>query len=172
MDINHTRESPTDAESTIFYNKCIIKKVIKLGNWGLDLTTSQTMNINNVSHRYIYWDYNLGFYNVFLYQNKKNKHIWFIKLCNQIILSGRVPSWFYDWWLTYGLVLNILPFNILEAYKRWEIWHPQIRGTNNWPYNHNMVLFFIEFGVPWIWKWDFIIKKDSNVDIPTLQRVF
>ena len=34
-----------------------------------------------------------------------------------------------------------------------------------------MVLFFTEFGIPWIKKWDFITKIDS-VDIPTLQRVF
>ena len=43
---------------------------------------------------------------------------------------------------------------------------------DNLPYNHNMILFFIEFGIPWIWKWDFIIKSDSSVDIPTLKRVF
>ena len=34
-----------------------------------------------------------------------------------------------------------------------------------------MVLFFIEFGIPWIWKWNFIVKT-FGVDIPTLQRIF
>ena len=35
-----------------------------------------------------------------------------------------------------------------------------------------MVIFFIEFDIPWIWRWDFIITNDASADIPTLQRVF
>ena len=31
IDINHTREIPTDASSTIFYSKYIIKKILKSG---------------------------------------------------------------------------------------------------------------------------------------------
>ncbi|XP_057486650.1 uncharacterized protein LOC130783343 [Actinidia eriantha] len=172
MNISHTRESPIDLSSAIIYSKCIIKKVIKPGSWGFDLANSKVMTINEASHNYNYWDYQHGFYHTFLYQNKKNKHTWFFKLCNQIIPSGGVPSWFYDWWLIYGPVLDILPSNILKAYHRWKVWHPLIRGKDNLPYNHNMVLFFIEFEIPWIWKWDFLIKNDSSVDIPTLQRVF
>ena len=42
----------------------------------------------------------------------------------------------------------------------------------NLPYNHNMIIFFIEFGIIWIWKWDFIINTKASVDILTLQRVF
>ena len=55
------------------------------------------MKVNDASHHYNYWDYQNGFYHMFLYQNKKNKYTWFMKLCNQIILSRGVPSWFYDW---------------------------------------------------------------------------
>ena len=74
MDINLTKESPIDATSTIFYSKCIIKKIIKSGTWGFDLTNSKTMNINYISHRFNYWDYHKGLYDVVPYQNKKNKH--------------------------------------------------------------------------------------------------
>ena len=42
----------------------------------------------------------------------------------------------------------------------------------NLPYNLNMIIFFIEFGIIWIWKWDFIINTKASVDILTLQRVF
>ncbi|PSS23891.1 Reverse transcriptase/Ribonuclease [Actinidia chinensis var. chinensis] len=172
MNISHTRESLTDLSSAIIFSKCIIKKVIKPGSWGFDLANSKVMKIDEASQNYNYWDYQHGFYHTFLYQNKKNKHTWFFKLCNQIILFGGVPSWFYDWWLIYGPVLDILPSNILKAYHKWEVWHPLIRGKDNLPYNHNMVLFFIEFEIPWIWKWDFLIQYDSGVDIPTLHRVF
>ncbi|XP_057486682.1 uncharacterized protein LOC130772810 isoform X2 [Actinidia eriantha] len=172
MNISHTRESPTNLSSAIIYSKCIIKKVIKPGSWDFDLANSKVIRINGASHNYNYWDYQHGFYHTFLYQNKKNKHTWFFKLCNQIIRFGGVPSWFYNWWLIYGPVLDILPSNILEAYHKWKVWHPLIRGKDNLPYNHNMVLFFIEFEIPWIWKWDFLIKNDSSLDIPILQRVF
>ena len=33
MDINYTIENSIDSSSMIFYNKCIIKKIIKLGTW-------------------------------------------------------------------------------------------------------------------------------------------
>ena len=39
----------------------------------------------------------------------------------------------------------------------------------NLPYNLNMIIFFIEFGIIWIWKWDFIINTKASVDILTLQ---
>ena len=74
IDVNRTRENPTNASSIIFYSKCIIKKIIKPGTWGFDLTSSKIINDNNVVHRYNYSDYQKRFYDIFLYQNKKNKH--------------------------------------------------------------------------------------------------
>ena len=49
MDIHHTRKNVADLASSIYYSKCIIKKVIKLGNWGLDLSASKSMIINKIT---------------------------------------------------------------------------------------------------------------------------
>ena len=127
MNISHTRENLANPSSVIVYSEAIIKKIIKPGAWGFNLAFSKTMKINDLSHNYNYWVYHLGFYHTFLYQNKKNKHTWFFKLCGQIIPSGGVPNWFYDWWLIYEPILDIFPTNILEAFSRWKIWYPLIK---------------------------------------------
>ena len=90
--ISHTREDSSNASFIIFYSKCIIKNIIKSGIWGFDLSASKVININNSSLRYSYWDYQKDFYDVFLNQNKKGKHTWFIKLCQRIIPAGGIPS--------------------------------------------------------------------------------
>ena len=54
MNIGHTREDSKDSSSSIIHSKCIIKKVIKPGSWGFDLTTSKVMKINETSHNYNY----------------------------------------------------------------------------------------------------------------------
>ena len=33
-----------------------------------------------------------------------------------------------------------------------------------------MVLFFIEFSIPWIWRWDLLIKKDELINAMSLYR--
>ncbi|GFS39820.1 hypothetical protein Acr_00g0065090 [Actinidia rufa] len=41
MTITHTRENPKDNTSAIVYSKVIIKKLVKPGSWGFDLTTGK-----------------------------------------------------------------------------------------------------------------------------------
>ena len=67
MNISHTSESSIDPNSAIIYSKVIIKKIIKPGNWGFDLSTAKTLKVGEVTHQYNYWDYQNGFYQVFLY---------------------------------------------------------------------------------------------------------
>ena len=86
--------------------------------------------------------------------------------------TGGIPYWFYEWWSIFDSVAEILPSNILEAMKRWESQHPLIRGKYNLPRDHKMILFFIEYGIPWILKWDFCIQKDISADIYALKRKF
>ena len=173
MTITHTRENPKDNSNAIVYSKVIIKKLVKPGSWGFDLTTAKLIKIGDNSYNYTYWDYQSGFYQVFLYQNPENKHTWFIKLCPQIIKNGGgIPIWFYEWWTIYGPEMDILPSNIIDAYQRWVKWHPLIRGKNNLPKNHNMIVFFIEYGIPWILKWDFCIQKDIKENMYSLKRQF
>ena len=88
MEIHHTRENPKDNASSIYYSKCIIKKIIKPASWGLDLSASKAMIIDKVPQNFNYWDYYKGFFEVFMYQNQKLKHSWFLKLCARIMTSG------------------------------------------------------------------------------------
>ena len=74
MTIMHTRESSKDNTCAIIYIKVIIKKIVKLGAWGFDLSTSKIVKLGDNFHNYNYWDYQYGFHQVFLYQNSKNKH--------------------------------------------------------------------------------------------------
>ena len=82
MNISHTREFLLDSTSSISYSKVIVKKVIKPGSSGFEIVSSKVIKINEVSHNFNYLDNQHGFYHTFLYQNKKNKHTWFFKLCN------------------------------------------------------------------------------------------
>ena len=103
MNIHHTREYAVDLASSIYYSKCIIKKVIKPGNWGLDLSASKSMIINKVPQNFNSWDYYKGFFEVFMYENQKLKHSWFFKLCTRIMTSGGLPVWFMIGGLLMGL---------------------------------------------------------------------
>ena len=78
--------------------------------------------------------------------------------------------WFYEWWAIFGHVKNILSSNIIEAMKRWETWHPLIREKEDLPEDHNLILLFIDYGIPWILKWDFCIQKDISTNIYALKR--
>ena len=43
-----------------------------------------------------------------------------------------------------------------------------VREKNDLSYNYNMVMLFIEFGIPWIWEWELSIKKDELINAPSL----
>ena len=173
MTITHTRENSKDNNSAIIYSKVIIRKIVKPASWGLDLTSAKTVKLGDNSYNYNYWDYQMGFHHLFSYQNPKNKHTWFIKLCPQILKMGTsLPMWFLDWWTIYGPVKGILPSNIVEALNRWEKRHPLIRGKEDLWEEYSLILLFIEYGIPWILKWDFCIEKDRDLKGYSLKREF
>ena len=86
--------------------------------------------------------------------------------------AGCIPVWFYEWWDIFGPVKNILPSSIIETMERWETWHPLIRGKENLSKNNNLILLFIDYGIPWILKWNFCIQKDTSIDNYALKREF
>ncbi|GFY93282.1 hypothetical protein Acr_08g0016780 [Actinidia rufa] len=71
MTITHTRKNPKDNTSAIVYSKVIIRKLVKPGSWGFDLTTGKLIKLGENSYNYNYWDYQYGFHQMFLYQNPK-----------------------------------------------------------------------------------------------------
>ena len=57
MTITHTRENSKDNSSAIIYSKVIIKKPVKPGAWGFDLTTAKVIKMGDNTYNYTYWDY-------------------------------------------------------------------------------------------------------------------
>lgn len=57
MTITLTRDSSKDNSSAIIYSKVIIKKLVKPGSWGFDLTTAKVIKMGDNSYKYTYWDY-------------------------------------------------------------------------------------------------------------------
>ena len=76
--------SPSNNINVYNFGKIIVKKIISLEKWGLS-TLKEKEFIHpqqKMSVKFNYWDYVEAFNKVFLYQNTRKKHSWFIKVCN------------------------------------------------------------------------------------------
>jgi hypothetical protein len=89
----------------------------------------------------------------------------FTKLPNLIILSSLIlikileaflPIWFSRWWMRFGLVPEILPFKLIEAFNSFK--------THDYGSKFPLILHFVrKFKIPWILKWQYIIM-DAKVE--------
>lgn len=167
--------SPANNTNVYNFSKIIIKKIISPEEWGLSTLKEKEFfhQQQKISVKFNYWDYVEGFNKVFLYQNARKKHSWFIKVCNQVYNHPK-PNWFINWWKFHGPSVQILPEPLKGLYSEWSIVSPNLKNdlcknacVEEMPSYH----FFIEFSIPWIFKWEPIVDYTPK-NLPTLQRVY
>lgn len=157
------------------FSKVIIKQIISAEDWGISTLKEREYYLpdQKVSIKFNYWDYVEAFNKAFLYQNPMKKHTWFFKFC-QNIYKKEIPNWLYQWWLSYGPSIKILPESYQGLYTEWVKISPKlIEADHNdkWIEGMPSLHFFIEFGIPWIWKWEPEMGHTQH-HIPCLQRTF
>ena len=131
--------------------------------------------VNDISMNVTFWDYVQAFSKVLYYNNTKQKHTWFIKICTKVF-EGIIPNWFLDWWSYHGPTIKILPDNYFQLYQKWKIVSPYLENLYKadhlcYPDEIDQRYFFLEFSIPWIHKW---IPEFGYTDnqIPCLYRTF
>lgn len=122
--------------------------------------------------KYNYWDYKDAFNKVLLYENNKRKHSWFIKICSEVY-NHEFPIWFAKWWQTYGTSVKNLPEDWKKKFEKWVNISPKVleyQEKNLCIEGISSMLFFMEFSIPWIWKWTPVFGYTEEM-IPCIKRV-
>ncbi|KAG5619572.1 hypothetical protein H5410_004790 [Solanum commersonii] len=104
------------SENVYNFSKMIIKQVISVDDWGKSTMKERQISLNKVSMNFTYWDYIHAFDKVFIYNNERHKHTWFIKVYAKIFAEP-IPNWFLNLWSYRGPTIKSLPYPFLKLYK-------------------------------------------------------
>ncbi|KAK9714055.1 hypothetical protein RND81_06G068500 [Saponaria officinalis] len=132
------------------FSKIIIGSIIPIGDWGISPFSEKTVTVRNSLIKYNYWDYIQAFDKVFLYENDKRSHTWFIKFSSDVY-NNDLPTWFLNWWSFYGTSAEILPPILKELFDKWQGLISYIIDPEEIILSYHM-RFFIEFSIPYIWR--------------------
>ncbi|KAI5681362.1 hypothetical protein M9H77_02589 [Catharanthus roseus] len=155
------------------FSKIIIKRIISVEQWGLSPLKEKEFIIpeSKLSFKYNYWDYIDAFHKAFLNENPNRKHAWLIKVCGNVY-NNPLPNWFLQWWTIYGTSGKILPDKFKPLYGEWINISSKIADyISSEQYSEEIasMLFFIEFSIPWVWKWTPEVGY-THQNIPCLKR--
>ena len=164
-------------ESEVYnFSKIIIKQIISAKEWGMNTMQEKTIILNKQNMNFTYWDYIQAFDKVFYYNNTKQKHSWFIKICSKCF-DKPIPNWMIKWWTFHGPSVNIFPDLYQTLYKEWKKSSPFLANLYLSDHISNIekidqMYFFIEFSIPWIHKWNPELGYTPGEQIPCLYRVY
>ena len=143
----------------IIYHSLYIHGVLTLKQWGP--TGSEKIlkgkEFENTYRTYNYFDYMNAWFKVFLYQNEKFTHSWFITWDHKVPLN--FPVWFIRWWAYYGAIPEIIPTELLDHVA---IFKSQFKVSQNLSDFSELFLFMAKYKVPWIFKWQYC-KTDNLI---------
>ena len=158
------------------FSKMIIKRVISLEDWGISPLREKEITFShmgkNATVKYNYWDYCDAFIKVLDYENDKHKHSWFIKVCSNVYQND-IPHWFINWFNCFGPTPDILPERIKSLFDKWVDCSPHLQKKEESQIFIEGIascFFFIEFSIPWIWKWTPEVGYTDS-KIPCLFRI-
>ncbi|MFS7896230.1 hypothetical protein Hanom_Chr00s004264g01721121 [Helianthus anomalus] len=168
---------PSDREKHMYnFSKIFIKSIIPPQKWGLSTLKEREFiypeTNNRQTYKYNYWDYIQSFEKCLFYENSKKKHSWFIKVSDNVFKQG-IPCWFQKWFLLYGPTVQILPEPFKSLYTEWVRVSPDLieaNYNNTWFEGIASMYFFIEFSIPWIWKWKPTTGYTLRDNFPCLKR--
>ncbi|KAL3830792.1 hypothetical protein ACJIZ3_019594 [Penstemon smallii] len=140
-------------------SKIIIKKIMSVQEWGIS-----PLKVKEFVHPKLrtqvkcnYWDYIQAFEKALLHENEKREHYWLIEICGEVY-KHPIPNWFLKWWNFHGPSGNIIPEPFKGLYTEWVKLSPKLKEIENknkekWIEDIAPMNFFMEFSIPWIWKW-------------------
>lgn len=156
----------------IIYSKIYIKKVITIKEWGISTHSNREFARGSNMIQFNYWDYINAFNKAFWYENEKRKHSWWIKFNPEIFAKKRFPNWIFRWWQNHGATMEILPDPYKGLFTEWVNNTPYISAySKEYIAETAMLFFFMQFGIPWIWKWNLSAGLNQS-NIPCLKRKF
>lgn len=93
-----------------------------------------------------------------LYQTPKFDHSQFVNFDKQF--EGILPLWFSKWWDRFGLVPDIFPLKLVEAFRIFKAnYKVDSYGAKFSPW-----LYFVKkYKIPWILRWQYV-REDDIVD--------
>ncbi|KAK9996576.1 hypothetical protein SO802_021262 [Lithocarpus litseifolius] len=143
--------------SKIIYHNVYIVNIISKKKWGS--SPNETRMMLNCPIPYSYYDYITVWFRFMLHQNDTMNHSWFVNFDRHY--TGYLPFWFARWWSQFGLIPDLLPAPLMDAFKLFS------RGYRVDPQNAKAkfpaLLHFVKrHKVPWILKWQYEINNDEN----------
>ncbi|KAI5671866.1 hypothetical protein M9H77_12230 [Catharanthus roseus] len=152
VEISHTpdRNNP----QKIAYSKCIIKNVIKSTEWASIWSTKQ-FSVTFIPQGYTYHDYRMAWYRTFF--KRPFDHSWFFIFHQHC--SKDFPIWFYEWWLNFGSLPDILPPIPKLGFQTW------IKRMTG-PKHAVPVQFYAELRVARIFCWSYKIDQIYSKEYP------
>lgn len=93
IEFTHTLMESLQTNSPFRFSKAIIRNIMSISAWGIHPPTTRQLSIKSREQKFGYWDYIDTFSKAFYYQNLVNNHLWFFKIC-QDILKSSIPNWF------------------------------------------------------------------------------
>jgi hypothetical protein len=151
-----TSDSPKLLGNVAYFVKFISKK-----DWGVHPSTLRPFVNSNIL--YSYYDYINVWYKFMLFQTLEYNHFLFINFDKKF--KGTLPIWFLQWWKQFGLIPDILPPLLVDAFHLFKT-HLNHKDFDS---NFSPILHFAKnYKVPWFLRWYYVIK-DTRMERHWLQ---
>ncbi|KAI5670963.1 hypothetical protein M9H77_11327 [Catharanthus roseus] len=105
--------------------------------------------------RYTYQDYRMAWYRTFF--KRPFDHSWFFMFHQQCLKD--FPIWFYEWWIHFGSLPDILPPIPQLGFQSWV---KKMTG----PAYAIPLHFYADLRVPWIFCWSYKVQQVHSKDFP------
>nr|POE52648.1 hypothetical protein CFP56_43080 [Quercus suber] len=141
--------------SQVLYHKFIIKGFVSCAEWGphpsLLKTLKETRGLTEL--QYSYYDYMDAFEKILFYQNQDFDHSWFMMF--ERSFKGPIPVWFLKWWEMFGLIPQILPEPLQDAFRYFSSKFPLSAHGSQFPAILHMTVMY---RIHWISKWNYALN--------------
>jgi len=124
----------------ICYSKLKISKVLGFDDWNQKPLTEKRFSRIFDPPTYNYFDYQEAWYKILRESNPR--HSWYISFKNP--LQKYPPTWFQEWFCTYGPTKSILPPSVVKYYENFKKLTPEIEA------HCKLLNFCSTMGVSWL----------------------
>ncbi|KAG2667224.1 hypothetical protein I3760_15G103200 [Carya illinoinensis] len=100
-------------KSKLLYHSAYISQLITEEDWGAHPSTSKKLIDSDII--YNYYDYIDAWFKFMLFQTPDMSHSWFLNFDQKF--KGKFPLWFNKWWHEFGLIPEIFPEELQQAFK-------------------------------------------------------
>ncbi|XP_059441423.1 uncharacterized protein LOC132173823 isoform X2 [Corylus avellana] len=136
------------------YHSIYFKKIIFEKEWGNHPSASRSLNGFNIPCNY--YDYIDAYFKFLLHQTSKFEHSWFVSFDKDF--CGILPLWFSRWWNQFGLLPDILPLQLVDAFQ---LFKSHFKVDSYGAKFSTMLHFVKKFKIPWILRWQYHISEDK-----------